>query len=99
MASEHSSSKPALHEITPTIISLGVVPNHPPSTPFVPPSRTECDLLFQPLFDELLNLPPSVDFPAPEVIDPSAEVVSPEPAASTGSPSSTTIDQDAPLPR
>nr|GEX44483.1 hypothetical protein [Tanacetum cinerariifolium] len=33
-----------------------------------------------------------------EVIAPIAEVVAPEPAASTGSPSSTTVDQDAPLP-
>ncbi|GJR13606.1 retrovirus-related pol polyprotein from transposon TNT 1-94 [Tanacetum coccineum] len=40
----------------------------------------------------------SVDCPAPEVIAPIAEVVAPEPAASTGSPSSTTVDQDAPLP-
>ncbi|GJS00829.1 integrase, catalytic region, zinc finger, CCHC-type containing protein [Tanacetum coccineum] len=40
----------------------------------------------------------SVDHPAPEVIDPIAEVVAPEPAASTGSPSSTTVDQDAPSP-
>nr|GEV37450.1 hypothetical protein [Tanacetum cinerariifolium] len=32
----------------------------------------------------------------PEVIDPIAEVVAPEPAESTGSPSSTTVDQDAP---
>ncbi|GJR45278.1 retrovirus-related pol polyprotein from transposon TNT 1-94 [Tanacetum coccineum] len=54
------------------------------------------DLLFQPLFDELLNPPPSVDQPAPEVITPIAEVVAPKPAALTGSPSSTTIDQDAP---
>nr|GEV19275.1 ribonuclease H-like domain-containing protein [Tanacetum cinerariifolium] len=46
------------------------------------------------------NLLPStpVDHPAPEVIAPIAEVVAPEHAASTGSPSSTTIDQDAPLP-
>ncbi|GJV04426.1 retrovirus-related pol polyprotein from transposon TNT 1-94 [Tanacetum coccineum] len=56
------------------------------------------DLLFQPLFDELLNPPSSVDRPAPEVIAPIAEVVAPEPAASTGSPSSTTVDQDAPSP-
>ncbi|GKB26807.1 hypothetical protein Tco_0866208, partial [Tanacetum coccineum] len=35
---------------------------------------------------------------APEVIAPIAEVVAPEPAASTGSPSSTIIDQDAPSP-
>ncbi|GKF39986.1 retrovirus-related pol polyprotein from transposon TNT 1-94, partial [Tanacetum coccineum] len=48
------------------------------------------------MFDELLNPPPSVDQPAPEVIAPIAEVVAPEPVASTGSPSSTTVDQDAP---
>ncbi|GKC24598.1 retrovirus-related pol polyprotein from transposon TNT 1-94, partial [Tanacetum coccineum] len=39
-----------------------------------------------------------VDHPAPEVIAPITEVVAPEPAASTGSPSSTTVDQDAPSP-
>ncbi|GKE72899.1 retrovirus-related pol polyprotein from transposon TNT 1-94 [Tanacetum coccineum] len=50
------------------------------------------------LFDELLNPPPSVDHPALEVIAPITEVVAPEPAASTGSPSSTTVDQDAPSP-
>ncbi|GKB21768.1 retrovirus-related pol polyprotein from transposon TNT 1-94 [Tanacetum coccineum] len=98
MASEHSSSEPALHEMTPTTISSGLVPNPSPSTLFVPPSRTDWDLLFKPLFDELLNPPPSVDLPAPKVIAPIAEVVAPEPAASTGSPSSTTVDQDAPSP-
>ncbi|GJY50776.1 integrase, catalytic region, zinc finger, CCHC-type containing protein [Tanacetum coccineum] len=55
MASEHSSLEPALHEITPAIIT-------------------------------------------PEVIALVAEVVAPEPAKSTSSPSSTTVDQDAPLP-
>ncbi|GJV05152.1 putative ribonuclease H-like domain-containing protein [Tanacetum coccineum] len=98
MASEHSSSGPALHEITPATISSGLVPNPPPSTPFVPPSRSDWDLLFQPLFDELLTPPPSVDHPAPEVIAPIDEVVAPVPAVSTGSPSSTTVDQDAPSP-
>ncbi|GJV29435.1 retrovirus-related pol polyprotein from transposon TNT 1-94 [Tanacetum coccineum] len=98
MVTKHSSSGPALHEMTPATISSGLVPNPPPSTPFVPPSRTDWDLLFQPLFDELLTPPPSVDHPAPEVIAPIAEVVAPEPAASTGSPSSTTVDQDAPSP-
>nr|GEX13886.1 hypothetical protein [Tanacetum cinerariifolium] len=34
----------------------------------------------------------------PEVIAPIAEVVAPEPAVSTGSPFSTTVDQDAPSP-
>ncbi|GKE56144.1 putative ribonuclease H-like domain-containing protein, partial [Tanacetum coccineum] len=96
IASEHSSSGPALHEMTPVKISLGLVLNPPPSTPFVPPLRTDWDLLFQPMFDELLTPPPSVDCPAPEVIAPIAEVVAPEPAVSTGSPSSTTVDQDAP---
>ncbi|GJV22318.1 retrovirus-related pol polyprotein from transposon TNT 1-94 [Tanacetum coccineum] len=70
MASKNSSSGPALHEMTPAIITLGLVPNPPPST--------------------------SVDRPAPEVIASIAEVVAPEPAASTGSPSLTTVDQDAP---
>ncbi|GJY65664.1 retrovirus-related pol polyprotein from transposon TNT 1-94 [Tanacetum coccineum] len=41
MAFEHSSSGPALHEMTPAKISSGLVPNPPPSTPFVPPSRTD----------------------------------------------------------
>nr|GEX85804.1 hypothetical protein [Tanacetum cinerariifolium] len=96
MASEQSSSGPALHEMTPAIFSSGLVPKPTSSTPFVPPSRNDWDLLFQPLFDELLNPPPSVDPSAPEVIAPIAEVVAPEPAESTGSTSSTTVDQDAP---
>ncbi|GJS02153.1 retrovirus-related pol polyprotein from transposon TNT 1-94 [Tanacetum coccineum] len=74
MASEHSSSGLALHETTPAIISSGLVPNPPPLTPFVPPSRT------------------------PEVIAPITKVVAPEPTVSTSSPSSTTVDQDAPSP-
>ncbi|GJZ19653.1 putative ribonuclease H-like domain-containing protein [Tanacetum coccineum] len=98
MASEHSSSGPALHEMTPATISSGLVPNPHPSTPFVPPSRTDWDMLFQPLFDEFLNPLPSVDHPAPEVVAPINEVIAPVLADSTGSPSSTTVDQDAPSP-
>ncbi|GJX92395.1 hypothetical protein Tco_0345721 [Tanacetum coccineum] len=99
MASEHSSSRPALHEMTPATISSGLMLNPPPpSTSFVPPSRSECDLLFQPLFDELLTPPPSVDYPVPEVVAPIHEVVAPVPAVSTGSPSSTNVDQDTPSP-
>ncbi|GKC82882.1 retrovirus-related pol polyprotein from transposon TNT 1-94 [Tanacetum coccineum] len=41
MASEHISLGPALHEMIPATISLGLVPNPPPSTSFVPPSRTD----------------------------------------------------------
>ncbi|GJT75859.1 retrovirus-related pol polyprotein from transposon TNT 1-94 [Tanacetum coccineum] len=69
MASEHSSSGPALHEMTPATITSGLVPNPHPSTP--------------------------VDHPAPEVIAPSNEVIAPVLGDSTGSPSSTTVDQDA----
>ncbi|GJU10745.1 retrovirus-related pol polyprotein from transposon TNT 1-94 [Tanacetum coccineum] len=94
MASEHSSSGPALHEMTPVSLSSGLVPNPSPSTPFVPPSRSDWDLLFQPMFDES----PNVDLQAPEVIAPIPEAVAPEHAVSTGSPSSTTVDQDAPSP-
>nr|GFA14308.1 putative ribonuclease H-like domain-containing protein [Tanacetum cinerariifolium] len=49
--------------------------------------KNDWDLLFQPLFDELLNPPPSVD-------NQDAEDV----GNSTGSPSSTAVDQDAPSP-
>ncbi|GKC39434.1 putative ribonuclease H-like domain-containing protein [Tanacetum coccineum] len=94
MASEHSSSGPALNEMTPATHSSGLVPNPPSSTPFVPPTRSDWDLLFQPMFDESLN----VDLQAPEVIAPIPEAVAPEHAVSTGSPSSTTVDQDAPSP-
>nr|GEU53699.1 hypothetical protein [Tanacetum cinerariifolium] len=92
-------SGPTLHEMTPATISSGLVPNTPHLTPFVPPSRIDWDILFQPLFDELFTPLPSVDHPAPEVIAPIAKVVAPEPAASTGLPSSTTVDQDAPPPK
>nr|GEV99527.1 integrase, catalytic region, zinc finger, CCHC-type, peptidase aspartic, catalytic [Tanacetum cinerariifolium] len=64
----------------------------------VPSSRNDWDLLFQPLFDELLTPSPSVDPSAPTVIALIAEVITPEPAESTDSPSSTTVNQDAPSP-
>ncbi|GJZ49251.1 retrovirus-related pol polyprotein from transposon TNT 1-94 [Tanacetum coccineum] len=73
MASEQSSSGPALHEITHATISSGLV-------------------------DELLTSLPSVDLPAPEDIAPVIEVEALVPAVSTSSPSSTTVDQDAPSP-
>ncbi|GJW20315.1 retrovirus-related pol polyprotein from transposon TNT 1-94, partial [Tanacetum coccineum] len=98
MASEHSSSGPTLYEMTPATISSGLVSNPPPSTPFVPPLRGDWDLLFQLLFDELLTPSPSVDYPSPKVVALIHKVVAPVPAVSTGSPSSTNVDQDAPSP-
>ncbi|GKC62121.1 hypothetical protein Tco_1089719 [Tanacetum coccineum] len=67
------------------------MPNHPSSTPYVPPTKKDCDLLFQPMFDEYFSPPPSVASLVPAV-------VAPEPADSTGSPSSTPVDQDASSP-
>nr|GEY82582.1 hypothetical protein [Tanacetum cinerariifolium] len=75
MASEQSSSGPALHEMTLVTISSGLVQKSSSSTPYVPPLRNDWDLLFQPMFDELLN---------PSLND------------TTGSPSLTTVDLDAP---
>ncbi|GJQ96718.1 retrovirus-related pol polyprotein from transposon TNT 1-94 [Tanacetum coccineum] len=69
MASEHSSSGPALHEMTPVSIIVQYLPN--------------------------LHLQTLI---SPEVIAPIHEVVAHEHAVSTGSPSSTTVDQDAPSP-
>nr|GEZ15998.1 retrovirus-related Pol polyprotein from transposon TNT 1-94 [Tanacetum cinerariifolium] len=68
------------------------------STSFVPPLRNNWDLLFQSMFDELLNPPPSVVNQAAEVIAPIAEVIPQVDDDSTGSPSSTTVDQDAHSP-
>ncbi|GJT49958.1 hypothetical protein Tco_0976115 [Tanacetum coccineum] len=53
------------------------------------PTKNDWETLFQPIFDEYLNPPPCVDLQVPAVI-------APESAISTGTPSSTTIDQDAP---
>nr|GEY71512.1 hypothetical protein [Tanacetum cinerariifolium] len=95
---KQSSSGPALNEMTPATISSGIVQKSSSSTPYVPPSRNDWDLLFQSMFDELLNPPPSVDRQAPKFIAPIADVIPPEQADSTGSPSSTPVDQDAPSP-
>nr|GFD00658.1 integrase, catalytic region, zinc finger, CCHC-type, peptidase aspartic, catalytic [Tanacetum cinerariifolium] len=73
--SDSENVKPALNEMTPGTISSGLVQKSSSSTSYVPPSRNDWDFLFQPLFDELLNLPPSVDNQATEVIAPIAEVI------------------------
>ncbi|GJR32029.1 hypothetical protein Tco_1108261 [Tanacetum coccineum] len=71
--------------------SPGLVLKPPPSALFVSPSRHEWDIVFQPVFDEFFSPPASVASPV-HVEE------APAPVESTGSPSSTTIDQDAPLP-
>nr|GEZ51804.1 ribonuclease H-like domain-containing protein [Tanacetum cinerariifolium] len=77
---------------------LKMIQKSSPSASYVPPSRNDWDLLFQPLFDELLNPPPSVVDQAAEVIAPIAKVIPQVDVDSTCSPSSTTVDQDAPSP-
>nr|GEY96679.1 retrovirus-related Pol polyprotein from transposon TNT 1-94 [Tanacetum cinerariifolium] len=96
MAFEQSGSRLALNEMTPGIISSGLVQKSSPLTSYVPPSRNDWDLLFQPMFDELLNPTPSVVNQAPKAIAPITEVIPPVHVDSTDSPSSTTIVQDAP---
>nr|GEZ80275.1 hypothetical protein [Tanacetum cinerariifolium] len=92
------SSGPALNDMIPGTISSGLVQQPSSSTSYVPPLRNDWDLLFQPLFDELLNPPPSVDNQDAKVIAPIAEVIPQVDDDSTGFPSSTTVDQDAPSP-
>nr|GFB70964.1 Gag-Pol polyprotein [Tanacetum cinerariifolium] len=96
MDSEQSSSGPALHDMTPRTISSGLGHTNSSSTSYVPPSRNDWDLLFQPMFDELLNPPPSDVNQVPEVIAPIIEVIPPVNGDLTSSPSSIMIEQDAP---
>nr|GEZ09821.1 hypothetical protein [Tanacetum cinerariifolium] len=93
-----SSLGPTLNEMTLATISSGLAPKPSSSTPYVPASRNDWDLLFPPLFVELLTPLPSVDPPAPKVIAPITDVIPPVQAEATSSPSSTTVDQDAPSP-
>ncbi|GJT16252.1 retrovirus-related pol polyprotein from transposon TNT 1-94 [Tanacetum coccineum] len=69
----------------------GIVPNPVPAAPYVPPINKELEILFQPMFDEYLK-PTRVERPVSPVPAVSVSVTS------AGTPSSTTIDQDAPFP-
>ncbi|GKC05520.1 retrovirus-related pol polyprotein from transposon TNT 1-94 [Tanacetum coccineum] len=77
--------------MTPATPSSRLVLNPHPSAPYIPPTRDEWDILFQPVFDELLN-------PPANVVSTVSKVVALVPDNSIGTPSSTTIDQDAPSP-
>ncbi|GJR99350.1 retrovirus-related pol polyprotein from transposon TNT 1-94 [Tanacetum coccineum] len=87
---EQSSSRPALHEMTPGIISSVLVQHPPSTTTYVPPTKNDWDLLFQPMFDEYFNPPPSV-------VSLVRVVAALRLADPTGSPLSTSIDQVAPF--
>ncbi|GKC77700.1 hypothetical protein Tco_1128474 [Tanacetum coccineum] len=89
MAPVQLSTGPASTFFTPGQISSGLVPNLFPAAPYVPPTNKELEILFQPMFDEYLE-PPRVERP----VSPALAVL--VPVNSAGTPSSTTIDQDAP---
>ncbi|GJV27289.1 integrase, catalytic region, zinc finger, CCHC-type containing protein [Tanacetum coccineum] len=77
--------------LMPGQISSGLVPNPVPAAPYVPPTNKELEILFQPMFDEYLETP-RVERPV------SPAPIVPVKVNSAGTPSSTTIDQDAPSP-
>nr|GEV41498.1 ribonuclease H-like domain-containing protein [Tanacetum cinerariifolium] len=69
----------------------GLVPNPVPAAPYVPPTNKDLEILFQLMFDEYME-PPRVERPVSPT--PSVQVL----VKSANTPSSTTIDQDAPSP-
>nr|GEZ82608.1 hypothetical protein [Tanacetum cinerariifolium] len=77
-------------KLTPEYISSRLMQNPVSPTPYVPPSKKDYEILFQPLFDEYFKPPPRAVFPY------SVAVVAPRAIDPAGSPSSTTIDQDVP---
>ncbi|GJY26689.1 retrovirus-related pol polyprotein from transposon TNT 1-94 [Tanacetum coccineum] len=89
MASEQFSSGPAPQVMTRGTLSSGLVPNPIPQLPYVPPTRNDWDILFQPMFDEFFNPPPSV-------VSPVHVAATLRPVDPTGSLVSTSINQDAP---
>ncbi|GJR26519.1 hypothetical protein Tco_1102751 [Tanacetum coccineum] len=75
--------------MTPRTISSRLVQNPSSSTPYVSPTKKDWDILFQPMFDEYFN-------PLSSVVSHGLLVVAPQGADTTGTPLSTSIDQDAP---
>ncbi|GJR85844.1 hypothetical protein Tco_0209855 [Tanacetum coccineum] len=79
-----------VHQLTHGYISSELVQNLVFPTPYVPPSKKDYEILFQPFFNEYFNPPPPAISPdlvvvaAPRAVDPS------------NSHLSSTIDQDAP---
>ncbi|GJR43479.1 hypothetical protein Tco_1311582 [Tanacetum coccineum] len=89
MALEHISPGLGHQLMTPGIISLALEPQPPSLIPNVPPTKNDWDSVFCPMFDEYFN-------PSPSVVQPVLVAVVQEPVVSTGTHSSTRIDQDTP---
>ncbi|GJT99357.1 retrovirus-related pol polyprotein from transposon TNT 1-94 [Tanacetum coccineum] len=64
MASEQFSSSVGPQLLTHGTISLGLVPNPPSPTPYVPTTKKDWDILFQMMFDEYLSPPACVASPS-----------------------------------
>ncbi|GJW91254.1 retrovirus-related pol polyprotein from transposon TNT 1-94 [Tanacetum coccineum] len=69
---------------------LGLVQNPSSSTPYVPPTKNDWGILFQPMFDEYFNPPSSV-------VSHGLFAVTPQAVDRTDTPLSTSINQDAPF--
>ncbi|GJW68529.1 hypothetical protein Tco_0122953 [Tanacetum coccineum] len=89
MAPEHVSPGLGHQLMTLGTISSGLIPQPPSPTPNVPPTKNDWDSVFCPMFDEYFN-------PSPSVVQPVLIAVVQEPVVSTGTHSSTRIDQDTP---
>nr|GEU97876.1 uncharacterized mitochondrial protein AtMg00810-like [Tanacetum cinerariifolium] len=86
-----SRKGPAPIFLMPEQISSRLIPNSVPAAPYVPPTNKDLEILFQPMFDEYPE-PPHVERPVSHA--PVVKVL----VNSADTPSSTTIDQDAPSP-
>ncbi|GKA45598.1 retrovirus-related pol polyprotein from transposon TNT 1-94 [Tanacetum coccineum] len=90
MAPVQLSTGPTPMFLTPRQISSGLVPNPVPTTPYVPPTNKELEILFQLMFDEYLE-PPHVERP----VSPAPAV--PVPVNSAGVANGSTIIEDNPF--
>ncbi|GKE54810.1 hypothetical protein Tco_1489966, partial [Tanacetum coccineum] len=86
---QHSSFSPMLVQSLSGSTS-GLVQNSISPKTYVPPSKRDYEILFQPLFDEYFNPPPCAV--SPDLV----AVAAPRPVDPADLPLSTTIDQDVP---
>nr|GFA82845.1 Gag-Pol polyprotein [Tanacetum cinerariifolium] len=90
MAAVHISMGQEPILLMPRQISSGLIPDLVPAAPYVPPTNKDLDILFHTMFDEYFE-PLSIGRPVP--LAPPVQVL----VVLAGTPSSTTINQDAPL--
>ncbi|GJT99757.1 retrovirus-related pol polyprotein from transposon TNT 1-94 [Tanacetum coccineum] len=89
MAHVHISTRPEPILLMPGQISSGLIPDPVLAAPYVPPTNKDLEILLQLMFDEYFE-PSGVERSVPPA--PTDQVL----VVSAGTPSSTTIDQDAP---